>query len=88
MKAEKSRIVLLVTNLLAWLKDVLPAVTAVGSIIYNYLLRKINKLEKEKEALELQVKIAEQKEAIDAQVKNMSDSDVIRAAIDGRDTKD
>lgn len=85
MKAEKnSSISNVLSVFLSWLRDVLPSVTALGSIIYHWLLRKINRLEKEKEALELQNKILKSNEAIDAQTKNMSSSDIVRAAIDGR----
>lgn len=66
-----------VDKVLRWLRDVLPTVTAVGSWIYNYMLRRINKIEKEKAALELELEYKENKDAIEKNNAGKSDRDII-----------
>jgi hypothetical protein len=82
MNSEKNNSISSV--ILSWLRDILPSVTAAGSILYHWLLRKINRLEKQNEALRLELKNAKDDAEIERQTDGMSDTDVIRAAIDGR----
>lgn len=67
-------------KLLNWLRDVVPSVTAVGSLIYNYMLRKINKLQKEKAQLELEIEYQENKDVIEKTNSGKSDADIIMDA--------
>lgn len=74
---------------MAWIRDVLPSVTAVGAFVYNWMLRKINSLQKQKEALALKLKYKENKEDVEKDNAGKSDSDIINDAIrDGGDSED
>ena len=76
-------------KVLAWLRDILPTVTAVGSLIYNYMLRKINALQKEKAALELDIEYRENKDVVEEANSDKSDADIIRdAASEGKRWRD
>lgn len=67
-------------KILKWLRDVLPSVTAVGSLIYNYMLRKINALQKQKADLELKLEYEENKDVVEESNRGKSDADIIRDA--------
>ena len=68
-------------KIFTWLRDVIPSVTAVGSLIYNYMLRKVNTLQKEKNALELELEYKENEDAVEKENIGKSDSDIINDAI-------
>ena len=68
-------------KLLVWLQQVLPSVTAVGGMIYTYLMAKIIKLNKEKARLELKVKYGENKSYIDKLYSTKSDDDIVNSIL-------
>lgn len=70
-----------IEKILTWLRDVIPTVTAVGSLIYNFMLRKINTLQKKNKALELELEYKENEDAVEKDNAGKPDSDVIDDAI-------
>lgn len=79
----------IVDKILVWIRDVLPSVTAVASMVYNYMLRKVNSLEKEKSALELELEYENNEDQVEKENSNKSSRDIIMDAIDdGRNTTD
>lgn len=69
---------------LKWLETVIPSVTAVGILIYNYKQRKVEKLERRLDKAKLELKFYENEKKIKALNKSKSASDVINDSINGR----
>jgi hypothetical protein len=87
--SEKSLPKKILDRVLAWIRDVLPSVTAVASLVYNYMLRKVNSLEKKKEALELELEYRRNEDEVKEENSGKSSRDIIMGAIDeGRNSKD
>lgn len=71
-----------ISKILGWLRDILPSVTLVGSLIYNYMLRKISFLKRENAQLELDLEYKENEDDVEKANSGKSDSDIIRDAIE------
>lgn len=72
-------------RLLVWIKDVLPSVTAVGSLIYNYMLGRIQRMRKRAERAEMESELLENELDVYKDTEDKSDRDVILDVANGGD---
>jgi len=79
----------ILNKVLNWVRDVLPTVTAVGSMVYNYMLKRVRNEEKKVAKLKLELELERNKERVEEENRGKSDLDVLDDAIGkGRELRD